>query len=242
MIEELEGIVISESDYSETSKILKVLTKKYGIISVLSKGCKKLKSELRSVSSKLTYGNFNIIYKENKLSTLISVDVKNRFKNILSDIEKISYSAFILELAQQVAKQNYNSLVYDLLISSLIKIDEGFDALVITNILEIKYLDLLGTMPVLDSCVVCGSKTGIATVSSYKGGYLCNKCKGNEKIVDEKTIKLLRMFYYVDIDKISKLEINDKNKFEINRFIDEYYDRYTGLYLKSKSFIKMLDN
>lgn len=240
MIEELEGIVVSESDYSETSKILKVLTPKYGVISVLSKGCKRLKSDLRSVSTKLTYGNFNIIYKENKLSTLTSVDVKNRFKNILSDIEKISYASFLLELSLQVSKENFNSLVYTFLISSLTKIEDGFDPLVITNILELKYLDLIGVMPYLDGCVSCGSKNNIATISSYKGGYLCNKCKGNEKIVDEKTIKLIRMFYYVDINKITKLEINDKNKYEINQFIDEYYDRYTGLYLKSKSFIKML--
>lgn len=241
MIEELDGIVVSESDYSETSKILKILTKKYGIISVLSKGCKRLKSDLRSVSTKLTFGSFNVIYKENKLSTLVSVDVKNRFKNILNDIEKISYASFLLELSYQVSTQNFNSLVYDFLVGGLTKIDDGFDPLVITNIIELKYLDLLGVMPNLDECVVCGSKM-IATVSSYKGGYLCNKCKGNEKIVDEKTIKLLRMFYYVDIDKITKLEINDKNKYEINRFIDEYYDRYTGLYLKSKSFIKLLDD
>ena len=242
MIEELLGIVVSESDYSETSKILQVLTPKYGIISVLSKGCKRLKSDLRSVSNKLTFGTFNVIYKENKLSTLVSVDVQNRFKNILNDIEKISYASFLLELSYQVSKQNFNSLVYEFLISGLTKIDEGFDALVITNIIELKYLDLLGVMPMLDECVVCGSKNNIATISSYKGGYLCNKCRGNEKIVDEKTIKLLRMFYYVDIDKIAKLEISDKNKLEINNFIDEYYDRYTGLYLKSKSFIKMLEN
>lgn len=242
MIEELLGIVVSESDYSETSKILQVLTPKYGIISVLSKGCKRLKSDLRSVSNKLTFGTFNIIYKENKLSTLVSVDVQNRFKNILNDIEKISYASFLLELSYQVSKQNFNSLVYEFLISGLTKIDEGFDALVITNIIELKYLDLLGCMPMLDECVVCGNKNNIATISSYKGGYLCNKCRGNEKIVDEKTIKLLRMFYYVDIDKITKLEISDKNKLEINNFIDEYYDRYTGLYLKSKSFIKMLEN
>ncbi len=242
MIEEIEGIIISESDYSETSKILNVLTKDKGIISVLSKGCKRLKSDLRSVSNKLTYGKFNIFYKENKLSDLISVDVINTFKNILLDIEKISYASFLLELSYQVSKQNFNGLIYDFLISSLIKINEGFDPLIITNIVELKYLDLLGVMPSLDACVSCGSKTGIATISSYKGGYLCNKCKGNEKIVDAKTIKLLRMFYYVDINKISKLEISSKNKLEINRFIDEYYDRYTGLYLKSKSFLKMLNN
>ena len=42
------------------------------------------------------------------------------------------------------------------------------------------------------------------------------------------------------INKISKIDISNKCKYEINKFLDEYYDRYTGLYLKSKSFIKMI--
>lgn len=241
MIEEVEGIVLSVTDYGETSKILNVLTKKYGIIGVISKGCKKLKSDLRSVSDRLTYGRFNIFYKENKLSNLISVDVMNNFKNIKLDIEKISYASFLLELSGQVSKHQFGLSVYDYLISALIKINDGFDPLVITNIIELKFLDLLGVMPMLDGCVVCGNKTGIVTISSYKGGYLCKKCCHNEKYVDLKTIKLLRMFYYVDINKISKIEISNKCKYEINKFLDEYYDRYTGLYLKSKSFVKMIN-
>ena len=241
MIEEVEGIVISVTDYGETSKILNVLTKKYGIIGVISKGCKKLKSDLRSVSDRLTYGKFNIFYKENKLSNLISVDVMNNFKNIKLDIEKISYASFLLELSSQVSKHQFGLSVYDYLISALIKINEGFDPLVITNIIELKFLDLLGVMPMLDGWVVCGSTSGIVTISSYKGGYLCKKCCNNEKYVDLKTIKLLRMFYYVDINKISKIDISNKCKYEINKFLDEYYDRYTGLYLKSKSFIKMIN-
>ena len=59
-------------------------------------------------------------------------------------------------------------------------------------------------MPIIDSCSVCGSTKSIATLSSYKGGYLCNNCLKDEKIVSEKTIKLIRMFYYVDISKIDK--------------------------------------
>lgn len=240
MIEEVEGIVISETDYGETSKILNVLTKKYGIIGVISKGCKRLKSDLRSVSDKMTYGIFNIFYKENKLSNLISVDCLNNFKNIKKDIEKLSYAHFLLELSSQVVKQHFGERVYDYLISGLIKINDNFDPLVITNIIELKFLDLLGVMPILDECVVCHTKSSIATISSYKGGYLCNKCRNNEKLVDAKTVKLIRLFYYVDISKISKIDIDEKNKYEINKFLDEYYDRYTGLYLKSKVFLKFV--
>lgn len=237
MIEKIEGIIINTYDFSETSKIINVLTSDRGIIGIMCKGAKTLKSPFRSVTGKLIYGYFNVYYKKNKLSTLISVDIINNFKNIKKNIEQISYASFLLELSEQVTKQSYNNDIYTLLINGLIKIDEGFDPLIITNIIELKYLDYLGVMPVIDRCSICGKATSIATLSSNKGGYVCNNCLTTEKIVHEKTIKLIRMFYYVDISKITKMNVNNLSKLEINSFLDEYYDQYTGLYLKSKSFI-----
>ena len=239
-LEKVEGIIVSETNYGESSKILNVITKEYGLISIISKGCKNLKSSLRSVSSKLTYGTFVIYYKQNKLSTLKEVNVINNFKNLKKNIASISYAAYILELSEGVIKQNNNNDIFDLLIASLTKIDEGFDSLVIMNILELKYLKYLGVEPVLDECALCGNKTSIVTLSSYKGGFVCKNCYNNEKMVSEKTIKLIRMFNYVNISKISKIDINIQCKNEINLFLDDYYSRYTGLYLKSKSFIKNL--
>lgn len=234
----VEGIVINEVDYSESSKILNVLTKDLGLIGIISKGCKKIKSPLRSVSNKLTYGTFNISYKKDGLSTLISVDILNSFNNIKKDITKISYASFLLELTEQVYKQNNNNDIFDLFVHALIKINEGFDPIVITNILELKYLDYLGVGLMLDGCSVCGNGEDIVTISSKYGGYLCKECINDDIIFSPKVIKLIRMFYYVDISKISKLELHYDTIKEIDNFLDEYYDEYTGLYLKSKQFLK----
>ena len=239
-LQEVTGIIVGETNYGETSKILNVITKEKGLISLMAKGCKNIKSPLRSLSSKLTYGKFIIYYKENKISTLKEVSILDNFKNLKKDITSISYAAYMLELSEGVIKQNNNPKIFDLLIQSLKKINTGFDPLVIMNILELKYLDYLGVMPIIDSCAMCGKKTGIVTLSSYRGGYVCKDCYTNEKLVSDKTIKLIRMFYYVDINKITKLDISQKSKTEINMFLDDYYTRYTGLYLKSKNFIKNL--
>ena len=94
-IEKVTGIVLSDTNYSESSKILNVLTKEHGKIGIISKGCRNLKSSLRSVSSKLTYGYFNIYYKKEGLSVLISVDIINDFSNIKQDLFKIGYATFL---------------------------------------------------------------------------------------------------------------------------------------------------
>ena len=239
-IVKVKGIIISEVSYSESSKILNVLTDDYGKIGIVSKGCKNLKSKLRSVSMKLTYGYFHIYYKEGGLSTLISVDVIDEFLNIKKDLTKIGYATYLIDLTNQVSKETDNRELFSLLEASLLKINSGFNPMIITNIVELKYLSFLGVMPILDHCSVCGSNKSIVTISSDHGGYLCNACYKNEYIVDEKTIKLLRLFYYVDISKIKELNINDRNRMEINKFLEGYYSKYTGLYLKSKDFLDQI--
>lgn len=241
MIKKIEGIVVSDVDYKESSKIINIFTKDMGVIGVLARGCKKIKSNISSTTSKLTYGYFYVNYKENGLSTLNEVDIINNFKNIRKDIDLVSYSIYLLELASMVYKHQCSSDIYDILISCLNKINDGYDYQVITNIFEIKMLDYLGIKPVIDECVSCGKKSDIVTISSYRGGYLCKNCYHGETIVNIKTIKLLRMFYYVDISKISKLDISDNIKHELSRFIFDYYDRYSGLYLKSREFLKNLE-
>ena len=173
MIDVVEGIVISELDYKESSKIVNILCKEYGIIGVICKGCKRLKSNYKI--SKLTYAKMHIKYKENSLSTLVDLDIINNFKNIKKDLIKSSYANFILELSHQVYKHDQDNNIYDLLINSLIKIEEGLNPKIITNILELKLLDNLGIRPILDYCVNCNTKSNIFTISSYKGGLLCNK-------------------------------------------------------------------
>ncbi len=236
----VEGIVTSETNYSESSKILSLLTKEKGKINVISKGCRSLKSKLRSVSSKFTYGTFHIYYKEEGLSTLSCVDVLSPFKNILSDITKISYATYLMDLAEQVLKQTDEDLVYPILIEALKRMDEGLSPSLLTSIVELKFLALLGVQPNVDACNLCGSTKNIKTISVDNGGYICANCYQNEKIYSDKMIKLMRLFFYVDLSKLTSLSVSETVQKEIEEFIDLYYDQYTGLYLRSKQFLNNL--
>jgi len=238
-IEKVNGIKINERPYKESSKLLDIITKEYGIIGVIAKGSKSIKSKLRSVTTKLTYAEFLINYKEGKLSTLIDANIIDPLFDIRKDLLKISYASFMLDLTSQVLKENNNKNIYDLLISSLLKINDGLDSGLICNILELKYLSYLGIAPNFDNCNICGNPK-IVTLSVTSGGFVCSKHQTNEKIVNPKTLKIIRQLYYVDIDKLDKISVHDDIKKEINDFIDEYYDMYTGLFLKSKEFLNQI--
>lgn len=240
-MQEVDGFVLSEIPYGETSKIINVLTKEYGIIGIICKGAKSLKNKYRVPTMKLSFSRFSIRYKENKLSTLICADLINPLKLIKSDILLMSFLTYLTELTSQVAKQSTDyENIYSDFIKTILKLEDGLDPIVLTNILEVKYLKYLGILFNLDGCTICGSNKNIATFDPDKGGYICLDCLTNEVIVDKKVIKMLRMYYYVNIDSIKEIKIDDVTKNTINTYLDMYYDRYTGLYLSSKDFLKKL--
>ena len=115
MIKKIEGIIVSEVDYKESSKIINVLSPTEGIVGILARGTKKIKSNLLGVTSKMTYGYFHVNYKENGLSTLIEVDVIDSFKNIRQSIDLISYASYLLELSSMVYKHDNDAEIYNLL-------------------------------------------------------------------------------------------------------------------------------
>lgn len=236
MLKKIRGIVVSEVPYKDSSKVLNILCEE-GVIGVISKGCKRINSPLRVISNKLTLGEYVVYYNESKLSTLKEGSILDNFNNIKNDLNKISHATYITDLVNQVMKQNADPTVFSLYLSALKKIDEGINETVVMNILEIKLLDYLGVGINLNGCAKCGSTREIVTIDPDVGGYICKNCYTNEIIYDERVRKMLRMYYLVEIDSIKELKIKDYVIDSINKFLSVYYDRYTGLYIRSKEFL-----
>ena len=241
-IESIEGFILNEIPYGDTSKIVNIFTNN-GIIGCMAKGARSLKSNLRVNTTKFTYGKF-IIHKKNndKLSILTEASSINELKNIKNDLLSISYLSYIVELTNQVIKQtdDYENL-YNLFINVILKLNDELNPKVLTNIYELKVLDYLGVGINFNSCNLCGSTKNIITIDGDVGGYICSNCYKNEIIYDSKTIKMLRMYYLIDVSTISELKISDSVINNINNFINIYYDRYTGLYLSSKKFLNSIN-
>ena len=233
--------------YGESSKILKIFTEDLGIISVMSRGCRRIKNAFHEASNTLIYANFDISYKENAISTLTAVDIIKVFKNIqmnYKDLERKLYAFSLVKLTNQVLTQKQISPseikdIYNTFLSALEKIDDGFDSKTILDIVMLKYLDFLGVKPSIDACSNCGSNTNIVTFSSSSYGYVCDNCYNGEKMVSKDSIKMLRMLYYVDIGRIKTLNISEDVLNEIDDFLNDYYEEHTGIYLKKSGIYTM---
>lgn len=235
----VEGIVLNETNYGETSKILNILTN-IGYISVMSKGSRTIKSKIRGISMKLSLASFTINYKENHISNLIEGSTINSLKYILTDYYKMNYAMYLIDLTKNILKDTYDREIYYILKNALIKINEGFNPSLITNIVEIKYLSFLGVEPNFNSCYNCSSKD-ILTFD-MKCGAVCKNCYGDTYLFHTNTLKLLKLFQVIEIEKIDKLNLtNELVVKEIQEFIKEYYETYTGIYLKDKEKFQVFE-
>ncbi|MFI3260145.1 MAG: DNA repair protein RecO [bacterium] len=235
----VEGFILSETPYRESSKILNILTKEYGLIGVIANGAKRPKSPLRSTTQKFTYAYFTILYRESKASTLISADIINHFKNTRNDLKLISYLTYICDLSYQVYINTEEIKIYDILKDTLLKLEDGLSPEVLSNIIEIRYLEFLGVGFEPFICSNCGNDKAI-NLDIVTGEKACSACNGDNVLIDIKVLKLLDMYSKINISTITTIKIEDKYTNIINRFLKNYYTNYTGVYINCKQHLERI--
>lgn len=233
----VEGIVLKETLYSETSKVIQVLTKEYGLIGIIAKGASSIKSPLRSLTIPFLYGKFNIIYKKDKLSTLKNGNIIKLYGSNIKDLKLYAYISYLSELSYNVLKENNDCSIFDILKNSLDKITDGFNPQVIKNIVEFKYLDYLGITPNFDICQKCNQVKEPFAIDGKIGGFVCFDCYTNEIKVPSNYKKIIARYQNVNIGEIKEIKTTKDDENIIRTFLDEYYEKYSAVSINSKKFL-----
>ncbi|KMK75958.1 DNA repair protein RecO [Alkalihalobacillus pseudalcaliphilus] len=244
MLQKVEGIVIRSSDYGETNKIVTLFTKELGKIGVMARGAKKPKSRVASISQLFIHGQY-LIQKSQGLSTLSQGEIINTYKSIRHDLFLAAYGSYMIELLDRLTdEKEKNPSLFNLIQQMLFYLDEGVDPEVLLSIYEMKMLDQAGAKPQIDACTSCSQPNIPVAFSIKEAGFLCEKCRHLDEyafMINEKTAKLLRLFYYMDMERLGVISLKETTKKEIRTIISTYYDEYVGIALKSKRFLNQLE-
>ncbi len=244
MLEKVEGIVLKSIDYGESNKILTIFSREKGKFGAVARGAKKPNSRLAAVSQPFTYGYF-LCLTGTGLATIQQGEIIDSFRDIKEDLLLAAYSSYTVELLDKgTDEKKVNPFLFELLYQTLKYYGEGYDPKIIKNIFEVKMLSVLGFRPVLDGCALCGNHDGPYFFSVKEGGILCQKCVHHDPYhlkVSQATLRLLRLFYFLDIHRIGSINVKETTKKELELCISAYYDEYSGLYLKSKKFLQQVE-
>ena len=161
MIDEIRvtGIVVSCTPIGEYDKRVVLITAERGKIHAFARGARKQGSRMLAGTEPFLFGSFKLASGRNAYS-LVETRTINYFEKLRSDIDRVYYGFYFLELASYFSKENVEAKRLIKLIYAAFRALEAYrEALspeLIRAVYEWKVFDIEGIMPAYDSKSICG--------------------------------------------------------------------------------------
>jgi DNA repair protein RecO (recombination protein O) len=188
-----QAICIRTTDYSETSQVLRFLTRGSGILSVLAKGSKRPKSKSGGALDLLSEGQ--VVFSQpasDAMGTLFEFTETVSHLPLRADAGRLDTALYMIELAGLLLGEgDPHPEAFDLLHNALGRLGDA-DAPIgaVLAYFQWRMLRHAGLLGQLSRCVECdvslspGGAGHGSYFSSTRGGLLCESCG---RSVDEKT-------------------------------------------------------
>ncbi len=241
-----EAIVLRSTDYSESDRILTLLTGTHGKLSAIARGAKR--SRRRFVGSLDVICLVDVVLFRNKSMELARLDAAklvDPYGELKGDMERLGYASYMVELTDEfVPPDEPNEAMFEHLkgFLSMLKSVESVES--VARFFEIRLLKLSGLMPHLTGCVCCG-KTGLEEKMSFiteRGGIFCKDCTGQAGLeLSLGTIKTLLMAVRLPREKLHVLNTGEVFKKEARKMLSECIKYHLGKVPRCMRFIEMVN-
>lgn len=195
--ERCEAVVLRGIDFSESSRILTLLTPERGLVTVLAKGARRKNS-----ASGVSLDTFNLVevvlyWKDGRgVQNLGEVSLLNRFPGLKTNLERGAYGAFLLELVSKACPENAPARqTFATLCRSLEALEQtpGAEARALTAKAALALLEGFGFRMDAASCGRCGEPIVGAPGFGADAGLLCAACGGRPALKPETAEALRRL-------------------------------------------------
>lgn len=232
MVLNTEGIILRQTRMVQGRRMILLFTKEYGKISVGTNIGDKGRSKSSLALRPFTYGTYQIFEGRNYYE-LDRADAVTSYYAIGEDLDRYAAASFALELTEKLIPEGLpQPAVFSLLREFLGELEQRkkkYETLLIAY--EIKLLRILGTFPVLDSCVSCGRKDDLLFFSVPDGGVLCRECaerletNGEQPLIfhiDFDIIKVIIYFARHPLHSFSGVALSDEVSMKLQHILKEY--------------------
>lgn len=249
MIFETEGIVLRDVKLTDGRRLLSVFSKSHGKITAGTSLNDRGKGK-----AQLSIKPFNLskyqIYKKRENYFINSGDVIKSYYNIGNDVDKYMNASYVIEFTSKILMENEpQQKIFNLLTDFLQEIErrkKKHATLVIAY--EIKVLKELGYMPNTQECVMCGASENLRYFLSSEGGSICEKCKSQIEVQDDKTalieygnlgiIDIISYFISAPMSAFSKVALDDDRVEIMRNVMDNFIKHHVGVEdIKSREFL-----
>lgn len=237
-----KALILYNRNFREDDKLVKIFTEQAGKRMFFVKHA--VNSKLSPVIQPLTIANLLMKINDEGLSYIQDYQDVQSFNRINNDLFIMSYATYVAALADASIHDNQpDAALFAFLEKTLELMNQGLDYEILTNIFEIQILSRFGVSLNFHECVFC-HRTGMPFDFSFKwNGLLCPE----HYYQDERRSHLhpnipflLNQFQSVEFETLETISLNKEIKQQLRHIIDQLYDEYVGIHIKSKKFIDSL--
>lgn len=225
-----KGIVLSEVNFSESDKMLTILTPDLGKISCVAKGARKMQSKLLSASQIFAFSEIVLYRSRGENYYINSAELIEPFYAIRNDYDRLTCAMDCVKFVRKYVQENQMSVyILKLLLNTiyLLSVSEKSTEL-IKCVFELKATCLLGYKPNFFECIECG-KTDVMGFSLKKSGVVCKECA----VIDKGIISLSEGAIFA-IRYIIKSDLKKLFSFEVSEDVLKEIQFFNNIYLKDK--------
>lgn len=180
----VDAVVLQAFPYSETSKILRLLTAPHGVQSVIAKGARRPKSRYGGILEPFTDGTASFYLRENRdLHTLRDFELTRPRQRLGRDLVRFGAASLLAEIVLRTASGQESSDVFVTVRAALAGLEEApverLEATALAHAWAL--ITVLGFGPATELCVHCGGplpEDGDLFFDYGAGGSLCGECGG----------------------------------------------------------------
>jgi len=195
------SVILQTYRYSDTSKILRLMTRRHGPRSAIAKGALRPKSKFGGVLEPFAEGEATLYLKENRdLHTLSEFELIRDRQRLGLDLPRFTGASLACELVMRLAPEERDDRLYRTLLDALDALLEAEGGQVERVALSAvwRVVRILGFTPELRACVSCGRvlEEDGARFDFSAGGLVCGHCPrgdGPGRWLEPDELRTLRM-------------------------------------------------
>ncbi len=243
-IQKTEGVLLKKRDLRQTSLIVTFFTKDFGKIHGVIKGVRGERASSQGIPQLFSLNQ--IVFYDKRKSDLFIVsqcDLKDFFSKIRHDFDKITTAMYLIDLVDNFSEpQEPNPALFSLLNECLRLLSGDSSPKRVARIFEIKLLELLGLMPIMDMCSICGKDINKEVYfSNFSGGTLDKECsikaKNAIKVLPG-TIQFISHISRLGLDRVSRIKVSSDVGKELEKLLRSFIDFQLNKPLRSVEFIR----
>lgn len=218
------GIVLKQTEYGESNRMILIFTKEYGIINAAVYGAKSLKGGKGVACQVLSFSEFELSKSKGDIYTVSSANLKESFFPIAEDMGKLSLAAYLCDITYYaVGTENPEERVLSLLLNTLYAISyNNTEIRKAKCVYEMRMMCLLGYKPTLTKCVRCGNIKNIVSFSIKSGGLICSDCPSEGIPIGKSVAKALGFIISEEDKRMFSFTLSEELLKALERICEDY--------------------